>query len=715
MLYYVGYTDRIGNVDDGSTVTDYLKVERERGITVQSACIPLSWNSHRINLIDTPGHVDFTIEVERSLRVLDGAITILDGVSGVEAQTETVWRQSNNYKIPRIIYVNKMDRPGAAFGKTLQSIQKRLIGWGKPLVTQLPIFQTINGDMSSKDLSEGNFEGVVDVLRLERLDWKADAKNGGIITKHPLTDGILFDQALKAREELIENLSDIDEEIVEAFMEADGDHLKISAIDIEKALRRCTLNGSGVPVLCGASFKNIGVQPLLDSVIKYLPSPKDVPDAVAIDSKGVEFPVKITDGKLCALAFKVIYDAQKGPLVFVRVYSGKLESRSMVRIGTTKETKKGKSEKKVVKERATKLLEIYADDYEEIPFIQAGNIGVVVGFKNIKTGDSLVMANDARYFQLDTITIPPPVFVRSCHVESAADEKLLAIALDNLLKEDPSLSVSVNEETGQTLLSGMGELHLEIAGERLMEVYKVKCKLGKVEISYRESVTPETLSTFTLDYDREILGKQIKVAITLELSKSEKEMDIFADVDKEHIVQGSNPSIKQLVGGTYPELEDIQQAIRDGIQNGLSRGPKLGYPVSQVSVKCKQVKLYSPVLSTIAGLRTAAHLCVQTLLKQSETQLLQPMMDMKIYVPPQYVGNVSRDLSGTRRGIVNGIEIIDDRTCIDCTVPLSQLVGYASVLRSMTQGNGEWTMELNGYQAVNQDQEAGVMKSIRGY
>jgi elongation factor G len=705
MLYYVGYTNKIGNVDQGSTVTDYLKVERERGITIQSACIPLAWRNHRINLIDTPGHVDFTIEVERSLRVLDGAVTVLDGVAGVEAQTETVWRQSNTYKIPRIIYINKLDREGVSFHNTISTIEKRLKGWGVPVICQLPVFRE-NDIYSTKDAHGGIFHSIIDLINMEQLDWSKDA-TGSVITRSEI-DSALLEIAKNKRIELIEKLGDLDEYIIEKFMEADGDHSKITSRDIKEALRKTTCNGTAVPVFCGASFKNIGVQPVLDAVIDFLPSPLEVPEPSALVGKRDFIPIKRNDSKLCALAFKVIYDEKRGPLVFVRVYSGMLESRSTIKISKIYCTN-------MPKERATKLMEVYADDYEEIPFIQTGNIGIIVGLKNVKTGDTLVSSDDNRNMELHKINIPPPVFVRSCNINSVSEEKKFQNAIENLLLEDPSLHLTKNHETGQILLSGMGELHLEIAGERLKDVYSVETRLGKVEIAYRETIKNNMRPT-KYSYDREFFRKPSKCDMEISIERDNSiDVEIDCNIQASQIYRGEQPDIQMDLKSNYSTLADIQSALSEGISNSLLMGPKLGYPVSKIRVKCEKLYLYDPTVSTHTAIRAAAYSCTQHFLKNADTELLQPVMSLKIRILSEHVGAITRDITGTRKGIVCGIDSEDDRTIITCMAPISELVGYASSLRGMTQGTGEVVMELNGYEVVNQMEENKILQQIRGY
>jgi elongation factor G len=512
MLYYAGFTQRIGNVDEGSTVTDFLKTERERGITIQSVCIPFGWKGHKVNLIDTPGHVDFTIEVERSLRVLDGSVVILDGVAGVEAQTVKVWNQANNYKIPRMIFINKMDRLGASLSKSMASIQNRLKGWGRPILLQIP-FYTKDGTPSYDEA--GGFGGVVDLIKMEQVDFSSDP-TGIVVTRTPVSDS-LREKASEYRSRLIDDLSDVDEEIIETFMET-GDALAVPEELLFKSIRKHTIDGSIVPVLCGASFRNVGVQPVLDGVVDFLPSPVDKPS----------IPVK---EPLCALAFKIVHDPKRGPLVFVRVYSGTLDSKSILRIsGTT------------TKERVGKLMEVYADDLEEIPRIEAGNIGCIVGLKHTKTGDTLVSSNDKRDLKLHSIQIPPPVFVRSCSVESNSEEQKLQQVLEQLQREDPSFHVGYNEETGQTILSGMGELHLEIMGERILE-HKVNAKLGKVEISYRETCLDS--NEFEMVYDTDLFGKQHKCTVIVEISPLDGSVRV-GKVDKTMILNGDTQELYQV-------------------------------------------------------------------------------------------------------------------------------------------------------------------------
>ncbi|KAI8823115.1 P-loop containing nucleoside triphosphate hydrolase protein [Fimicolochytrium jonesii] len=750
MLYYVGFTKRIGEVDQGSTVTDFLKPERERGITITSACIPFSWQQHRINLIDTPGHVDFTIEVERSMRVLDGAVCVLDAVAGVEAQTETVWRQANRYGVPRIAFVNKMDRLGASLGRTFASMERRLTGWGRPLLCQWPVVPDEASGVSGPGSGGPDFGGVVDVVTMEVLSWDAE-KSGSVITRRKLLqdgpDGQrLYQEALNTRTALVEALSDLDEKIVDAFIECDGDHMQISADDINEALRRVTVSGKGVPVFCGASFKNIGVQPVLDAVVRFLPSPLERPAPTALTADGKEVTVNLADKEPCALAFKIMHDAKRGPLVFVRVYSGRITPQAFdSNRGMSVITSKSKT-----KERVSKVLQMYADDYEEIPEVTPGNIAALSGLKETSTGDTLLNGWNKRVFSLDTITIPPPVFVRSCEPQTSADERALNAALKAMVREDPSLHVTYDEETGQTLLSGMGELHLEITADRLQEVHRVNCKMGKVLISYRETMLLDPAAgesvTETYIHDRASFGQKAKAGVTLQiepiipLNSAEDELintkegaggnEVHCKLGKlQFNIEGADDEKKGAMAGLtgYGPIGEMEDAIRSGIDGALGRGTLLGFPLTNLRVTCTEVHLFGPEVFAPSALRAAANRCVQAALKAVDnSRLLEPIMDVSVRVPERYVGAITKDISGTRRGQITslgndaeseGEDSAGDyayRT-VEASVPLSQLVGYSTALRGLTAGTGDFTMNLKGYGVMPSDRQGETIKEIRGF
>ncbi|CAB4412984.1 unnamed protein product [Rhizophagus irregularis] len=732
MLHYAGFTRRIGDVDHGDTITDYMKQERERGISITSAAITFGWKNHRINLIDTPGHVDFTIEVERSIRVLDGAITILDGVSGVEAQTQTVWDQADKYGIPRIAYVNKMDRIGAGFGRTVKEMRYKL--GTRPLVCQLPI-------MKKDSIGNNLFFGIVDLLDMQVLDWNNNP-NGSIINKTILTEQYpisgLFEEAVKGRSHLVETLSEIDDQLLEIFL-ANEDPMKVPVDDIREALRRVTLSGKAVPVFCGASYKNIGVQPLMDAVVDFLPSPLDrSPPLATLSDKIIEIPLKEKE-KLCAFAFKVIHDHKRGPMIFVRVYSGKIDNR-MTLFNTSSRKR----------ERVNKLLQMYANDVEEIPSISAGNIGVIVGLKETRTGDTLIQINDSRQdLKLQSIDIPSPVFFYSVEPTSISDEKPLEDALKNMLREDPSLHVHVDSDSGQTLISGMGELHLEIIKDRLLTEFKVNAEMGKMRISYRETITVEQLEHTCL-YDRELMGKKQKAQISLmitPLSENDKGISeeggnrieiIIDDLNSEQQNETDNQNSL-----TKLDKIEIRDALHSGILSALYRGPILGFPITGL-----YIKVHSPKLFGLESTKTAISACASQALgeamKNGAPALLEPLMDVEVEVPEEHLGDVLADLTGTRRGNILGLEtsgqlidydhsieiyappdstyissnekqkVIEPKRIIKAHVPLSTLLGYSSSLRSLTGGTGSFNMRIHSFGIMSEDRAKSVITEIQG-
>ncbi|ORY23323.1 P-loop containing nucleoside triphosphate hydrolase protein [Rhizoclosmatium globosum] len=781
MLYYAGYTQRIGNVDEGSTVTDYLPAERSRGITITSACIPLFWKNHRINLIDTPGHVDFTMEVERSVRILDSAVVLLDGVAGVEAQTETVWRQANRQKIPRLIMVNKMDREGASFPRALAAVENRLKGWGTPVVIQWPVFaETATGI---------KFRGVMDLVDMEVLDFTAN-ETGSVVKRlkvHSLDqfrqvcggsggllEGIeeervvsLWTKIEEARVGMVEKLAALDDQVVEAFLEeADGSHLAVKPEVLKPALRRLTGDGKIVPVLCGSAFKNTGVQPVLDAVVQYLPSPAERPAPVATLPNGETTSVNSTDKNFCGLAFKIIHDEKRGAMVFVRVYSGSLEPRTVLFNSTQH-----------ISERATKILQMYADDYEEIPRVTSGNIACLVGLTETKTGDTLLIASQhgltsapkkvaanaspalikppPTALTLETIHLPPPVFVRSVEPVSSADSRKLESALTALVREDPSLVVTTDPDSGQTLLGGMGELHLEIASERLLDTHKCAAQMGKVSISYRETVPADVgPSEYVFDYDKEIFGKHSKVSVRVLVEGMEinedwidvtegpvNVVDLESQLEVKDIfpvpllmVPAKNGKLIPTAPSGYPSIKEIKDAVKDGINGALARGPILGFPVVNVKVTVLEVKLFKPELTSLAAVRAATGRCMRDLMrgvpigggsiKNAPSRLLEPIMDLSVTVPEKYVGNVTKDLTGTRRGNVVslGTENGDSSAggsyeshLISATVPLGSMLGYSTTLRGMTAGTGLFSMKLLGYGRMSADREEAVVKEMKGF
>ncbi|KAG0293826.1 Ribosome-releasing factor 2, mitochondrial [Linnemannia gamsii] len=709
MLHYAGFTRRIGDVDSGDTIMDYMKQERERGITITSAAITFGWKDHRINLIDTPGHVDFTIEVERSIRVLDGAVTILDAVAGVEAQTETVWQQAARQGIPRIAFVNKMDRAGAGFGRTVREMRTRL--GCRPVVVQIPLMESLQGT------NDTQFNGVIDVLTMEVLRWDSDSK-GAKLVRSPLdsnySDPEVYQEAIKARVALVEQLSALDENIIELFLTLE-DHMAIEAKDLQAAIRRLTLSSTIVPVLCGASFRNIGVQPLMDSVVDYLPSPEERPAALGrmSDGKAVEIGNGGPKERLCALAFKVVHDARRGPMVFVRVYAGQLNERAQLWNSSTH-----------TKERANKLLQMYAMDVEEIPHITKGNIGVVLGLKDTRTGDTLLDGHDPRKgLALSGIKVPSPVFFASIEPISTSDEKPVEEAIKALIREDPSLGMRVDEETGQTLLGGMGELHLEVAKERLVSDFKVKAEMGRMRISFKETMRGAGVVSEVpaWEYDREILGKRGRARVGVTVERLER----FEDQDDERKPESESSSSKaewgkkgksqtdatlhmgpeeydgneiivslseQLPstdeagalaaaekaaatgtvipsGSTDLPIPVLRTSIKNGILSALSRGPLLGYAQTHLKVRLTDLHLYGGE-STPAAIASCVAAAVTEAIRlggnpstgnsDNNSVLLEPIMDVRVEVAEKDVGTVIGDISGTRRGRVLSLGQDDD-------------------------------------------------------
>ncbi|RMY46756.1 hypothetical protein D0863_15782 [Hortaea werneckii] len=719
MLYYSGYTRRLGDVDEGSTVTDFLPAERARGITIQSAAISFAWpptgtsqplpgshhtTPHNLNLIDTPGHADFTFEVLRSLRVLDGAVCILDGVAGVEAQTEKVWAQASAYRIPRLVFVNKLDRDGAAFGKTVKEVGLRLRAW--PAVCNLPWWN-----------AEGKLIGVGDVVGLQGMRYVegGDGKQIDLVSLQELEsqDAALAAELRKARTYLIELLSEHDDEMVEKYLEADEDHLAISAADVTASLRRCTLQHPQmvVPVFAGASFRNVGVQPLLDSVIDLLPSPTERPDPeVSLGSSGTKGGLSaFLSGKLtaaaapersktsskavskdkatlallnleaCALAFKVVADARRGVLVYVRVYSGAITRNAPLWNTILQST-----------ERAQRLLKMYANDAVDIESIPAGQIGVIPGLKFARTGDTLVSYTGAHpkngppapinTLQLRPIAVPPPVFFVSVEPNSLAEEKPIKEALALLLREDPSLYVSVDEESGQTHLAGMGELHLEIARDRLITDLKAKARIGSIEIGYRETLTTPSPTPQTSLFDREIGGKSSKAACTASVSplaSHESEADALQPKDR-HTHIFPLPDNNRLIITTptlnpdgspldpdHPSLPDhlplptLLHAFQTGVLAAFARGPAFGYPVHSVEVRLHFLPdQHLFPTSSPAAFSSAARLATQAAMREAVGSagdgavMMEPLMLVTIAVDEESLGAVVHDLSSARGGAV---------------------------------------------------------------
>ena len=821
MLYYSGFTRRIGNVDDGSTVTDFLPAERARGITIQSAAITFDWPpnslevesrdlqervqhnlaprsvlSHNINLIDTPGHADFTFEVRRSLRVLDGAICILDGVAGVEAQTEQVWKQAAQWHIPRIIYVNKLDRDGASFARTVREVGSRLGGW--PAVCQIPWWEG----------GKGRFTGIGDVINLQGLLYQqgGDGKTVTILSLREL-DKLhteLAAELRKARVALVELLSDHDDSMVENFLDANEDHLAVSPMRLLSSLRRCFLDSEKavIPLFAGASFRNIGVQPLLDAVVNLLPNPLERPDA-EVSLGGVNstlrnllnggapvLPNTAAAGRLrktsgsslpltqslegCALAFKVVNDPRKGVLVYFRVYSGSIQRNAML-YNTNLH----------VSERATNLLRMYASDSVPVQSVEAGQIGVFAGSKHARTGDTLVSHHGNKatppeplnVLQLRPIEVPTPVFFASIEPSSLREEKDMRDKLALLLREDPSLHVSQDDDTGQTLLSGMGELHLEIARDRLVNDLKAKATMGSIEIGYRETVLAESAS-MTKIFNGEAGAGKGKAGCTATIEPLQAFKGDFEDGGHYRLERdGSVVTIRAptLDSGGRPfssddpelpshlALSEIKVALSSGALAALSRGPAHSYPVRNVFLRLtlKPEEHLFGGESTLSALSSAARLATIAALKDAidngGSALMEPIMDVTISVDENSIGSVINDISSSRGGHIvslddaesgseassvaaesspidvrkiytppdpfgstgmgvsesSVIETNRPRT-IKAKVPLKEMVGYLKHLRSITGGRGTFTMAVDRFERMSGQREKQVLGQLRG-
>jgi elongation factor G len=673
ILFYTGKSHRIGEVHDGAAVMDYMPQEQERGITITSAATTCEWGDHRINIIDTPGHVDFTVEVERSLRVLDGAVAVFDGVAGVEPQSETVWRQADRYGVPRICFVNKLDRVGATLTRTVEMLRDRL--GAHPIVMQLPIG------------FEGEFEGVIDLLRMETIHF--DGEHGEVVRRAELVeDHPMFEEATAARENMLEALSEVDDELMGVFLEEGAGAIAHDAI--VAGLRRATLSRAGIPVFCGSALKNKGVQVLLDAVISLLPSPLDLPPVQVERVKDKELVERrpVANDPFLALAFKLIQDPHRGPLVFFRVYSGELELKQRIQNSTRNR-----------KERVNKLLLIHANRTTEVDKIGPGQIAAAVGLKFATTGDTLIGGDDKEQVVLPGMQIPEPVIFRAVEAKTAGDQSSLDEALARIAKEDPSFTIREDRDSGQTLICGMGELHLEVIVDRLLREYRVEARVGKPQVAYRESAG-ETREE-RLEYDRDVGGKRQFAGIVLDLRCAER---------------GAGNSVEfELPPGPETDKIDpeILAAAKEGVEDSLTRGPLLGYPLIDCAVTVKEVILHETD-STVPAMRAAASMALMQAIEKAAPVLLEPLMAVEIATPEEFMGAVHSDMS-TRRGRVLGMDPNSLTPSISAEVPLAQMVGYATGLRSATQGRASYTMQFARYDRVPAAMQEQIVTSVRGY
>ena len=651
ILFYTGRNYKIGEVHEGAATMDWMVQEQERGITITSAATTCRWRDCWINLIDTPGHVDFTIEVERSLRVLDGAVAVFDAVAGVEPQTETVWRQANKYDVPRFCFVNKMDRMGANFERTVEMIKDRLDA--TPAVIHLPIG------------SEAEFRGIVDVVRMQALVWPEDGL-GEVFTVEAIPEA-LVKSAEEARHELVDVLSHFDDNILGKFV---GEE-EITADDLQHALRVGTIGNHVVPVLCGSAFKNKGVQPLLDAVVDYLPSPLDIPAAPGISPKGEEIFRDATDEEsFSALAFKIQSDPYVGKLTYVRVYSGTLEKGSAV-FNSTKDKR----------ERIGRILQMHANHREDKDVVFAGDIIAVVGLKATTTGDTL--CDPAHPIVLEALEFPEPVIHVAVEPKTKADQDKLGKALFSLSEEDPTFRVRTDEETGQTVISGMGELHLEVLVDRMLREFSVDANVGKPQVAYRETVRNK-VEKVEERFIRQTggHGQYGHVVITLEPTGP----------------GGGYEFVDKITGGAIPK--EYIPAVDAGIREATESGVLAGYPMVDMRVTLTYGS-YHDVDSSEMAFKIAGSMAFKKAARQAHPVLLKPIMAVEVVTPEDYMGDVIGDLSA-RRGRIEGMEQRGSSHVIRALVPLSDMFGYATDLRSRTQGRATYTMQFNSYQEVSE-------------
>ena len=654
ILFYTGKIHKTGEVHEGDTTTDFMIQEKERGITIQSAAISCNWKDWTINIIDTPGHVDFTMEVERSLRVLDGAVCVFCAVGGVQPQSETVWRQADRYHVPRVAFVNKMDRMGADFNRVVEEMRAKLKANAAPI--ELPIGK------------EENFKGVIDLLEMKGIVYD-EASEGKNFTVGDIP-AELKDDAELARAELCEKVADLDEGVMEAYLE-NGD---LTADELRAAIRRLVVAGQFVPVLCGTAFKDKGIQPLLDAVGLFLPAPTDRPPVEATDLKSGDKVMRQHDAKepLSALVFKIATDPYVGRLYFVRVYSGVLKKGANAFNPRTKK-----------RERIMKIVRLFADQQIEVDQLSAGDIGAIVGLKECTTGDTLCAEMKPLY--LERITAPQPVMFMAIEPKSGADKDKLVASMEQLAAEDPTCQVRQDEETGQTILSGMGELHLEILVDRLKRAFKCAANVGKPMVSYVETITAPAMKEFS--FDRELGGKRHAVTLTLELKPLERGKGIQVDVSRDF--KNAIPD---------PKLADI---VMQGLNDGISTGVLARFPMTDLSVTAVRCALVDPEISDEIAFRSAAVMGFREAAEAAAPEFLEPIMKLEITTPPESVGEVLGDLNA-RRGTVLDMEQRGDMQIVHARVPMAQMFGYSTAIRSLTKGRASYSMEPSDFALVPQ-------------
>ncbi len=656
ILYYTGRTYKIGEVHEGTATMDWMEQERERGITITAAATTAEWKNHRINIIDTPGHVDFTVEVERSLRVLDGGVVVFDAVAGVEPQSETVWRQADKYSVPRICFVNKMDRTGASFERTLQMIVERL--GANPVPVQLPMG------------TESNFRGIIDLLDRKALTF-GDKPNDPIQVGDIPAE--MQDEAARRRAEAVEKIVEFDDALLERFFAEE----EIAVEELKGALRKATIAGKLVPILCGSALKNKGVRPLLDAVIDYLPSPLDIPPVHGTHPRTEADEVRNPDPKepFCALAFKIVTDPFVGKLAFIRVYSGTLKTGSYAYNSTRDQ-----------RERVGRLVQLHANERKDIPEVKAGEIAAIVGPKGTITGDTL--CDETHPIVLEAIVFPEPVIRVAIEPKTKADQDKMGIALGKLMDEDPTFRVNSDTETGQTIIAGMGELHLEVLVDRLMREHRVDANVGRPQVAYRETITQPAKARDPFKRQTGGRGMYGDVELTVEPQPA-----------------GSGVTFEwKIVGGTVPR--EYAGPVEAGVREALEGGVIANYPMVDVKVAAVDGS-YHEVDSNEMAFKVAASQTAKAALRKASPQLLEPMMEVEVVTPDEFLGDVMGDLN-SRRGQIEGIEPRGNAQVIKSKVPLAEMFGYATDLRSMTQGRATYSMQFSHYQAVPRDIGTGI-------
>jgi elongation factor G len=664
ILFYTGKTHRLGTVDEGNTVTDWMEQERERGITIVSAAVTASWKDHLINIIDTPGHIDFTAEVQRALRVLDGGVVVFDAVQGVEPQSETVWRQADRYAVPRIAFINKMDRVGASYERSIDSIRERL--GANPIAMQLPIG------------AEGEFQGVVDLLTEKAIIWE-DEEGSKPLTKDIPAD--LQTQTKQMRDQMVEAIAETDDDLTLKYLEGED----ISVEELKIALRKAVIANQAVPVFCGSSLKNKGVQPVLDAVVDYLPSPVELPPVTGTDPRTEEPVERHPDPNepLAALVFKIVADPYVGRLAYFRVYSGKVTKGSSVYNST-----------KGSRERIGRLIRMYADHREEIDVVEAGDIGAVLGFKGSFTGDTLT--DEVNQIELESISFPDPVISIAIEPKTQADQEKMGEALNRLAEEDPTFRVTADPETGQTLIAGMGELHLEILVDRMLREYKVQANVGRPRVAYRETITRAVEKAETR-YVKQTGGRGQYGHAVLEMEPGEPGSGVIFE-DK-------------VVGGAIPR--EYIPAVQKGVMEATEAGIVGGYPVTDIKVTLYDGS-YHEVDSSEMAFKMAGSMAFKEGMRIGKAVLMEPIMKVEVLVPEEFLGDIVGQLSA-RRGEIQGMDMrLGNAQAIRAMMPLAEMFGYATELRSATKGRGSFVMEFDHYQQVSASKAEELLQSNVG-